>query len=82
MSHDDVTTTHSQVLIFFHLILYFNYISINFKILAVKKIENVAVMPRGYRYQNPTCKVESFFSANVDGLTNYIIRHNFLKRKI
>ena len=37
MSHDDVTTTHSRVLNFFHLILYFNYISINFKILAVKK---------------------------------------------
>ena len=36
---------------------------------------------RGFRDLNPTRKVGFFFSAYVDGLTNYVIRHSFLIRK-
>ena len=37
--------------------------------------------PRGYRDLNPTRKVGFFFSANVGGLTDYVIRHHFLIRR-
>ena len=38
-------------------------------------------MSRGYLDLKPTHKVGFFFSAIVDGLTNYVIRHPILIRK-
>jgi hypothetical protein len=34
-----------------------------------------SLFPRGFRNVKPTRKVGFFFSANIDGLTDYVIRH-------
>jgi hypothetical protein len=49
---------------------------------AFEKTGVVPFNPRGFRDLNPTRKVGFFFSAIVDGLTNYVIRHLFLIRKL